>query len=93
VRTEIAPKRLLNILREKKFSIIEVPETEEVKIWQGMNVVTIKPRTIIMPANCPRLKRLYSASGITVVAEIEIDQLLNGAGGLACATGILAREI
>jgi len=93
VRTEIAPKRLLNILREKKFSIIEVPETEEVRVRQGMNVVTIKPRTIIMPANCPGLKRLYSASGITVAAEIKIDQLLNGAGGLACATGILAREI
>ena len=93
VRTEIASKRLLNLLREKKFSIIEIPETEEVRVRQGMNVVTIKPRTIIMPANCPGLKRLYSASGVTIAAEIEIDQLLNGAGGLACATGILAREI
>jgi N-dimethylarginine dimethylaminohydrolase len=93
VRTDIAPKRLLNILREKKFSIIKVAETEEVQVRQGMNVVTIKPRTIIMPANCPGLKRLYLASGITVAAEIEIGQLLNGGGGLACATGILAREI
>jgi len=93
VRTDIAPKRLLNILRKKKFSIIKVAETEEVQVRQGMNVVTIKPRIIIMPAHCPGLKRLYLASGITVAAEIEIGQLLNGGGGLACATGILAREI
>jgi len=58
-----------------------------------MNVVTVKPRVIVMPVNCPDLKRLYAARGITVAAEVEIGQLLNGAGGLACATGILGREI
>ena len=58
-----------------------------------MNTVTLGPRTIVMPTNCPDLKRLYETNGMTVAAEIDINQLLNGAGGLACATGILAREI
>jgi N-dimethylarginine dimethylaminohydrolase len=93
VRTRIVPKRMVNILRRAGISIIDVPETEEVLVRQGMNVVTVKPRVIIMPVNCPDLKLLYEASGITVAAEVEIGQILNGAGGLACATGILAREI
>ena len=93
VRTQIAPKRLVNILKRAGISIIDVAETEEVRVRQGMNVVTVKPKTIVMPANCPDLKRLYLAAGISVAAEVKIDQILNGAGGLACATGILAREI
>ena len=93
VRTQIASKRLINILKRAGIAIIDVPETEEVLVRQGMNVLTVKPRVIVMPVNCPELKRLYTACGITIAAEIGIDQILNGAGGLACATGILAREI
>ncbi len=93
VRTQIVEKRILSILKRHGIGIIDVPETEEVLVRQGMNVITVKPRVIIMPANCPELKRLYQASGISVAAEVNIDQILNGAGGLACATGILAREI
>lgn len=93
VRTQIASKRLITILKRAGISIIDVPETEEVLVRQGMNVITVKPRVIVMPANCPDLKRLYTACGIHVAAEVDIAQLLNGAGGLACATGILAREI
>ena len=36
---------------------------------------------------------ISAAQGVTVAAEIEIGRLLRGAGGLACATGILAREV
>ena len=93
VRTQIASKRLIDILKGKGVSIIDVAESEEVTVRQGMNTVTVKPRTIVMPTNCPGLKRLYEANGITVAAGVDITQLLNGAGGIACATAILAREI
>lgn len=93
VRTDIAPRRLVNVLKRAGIAIVDVAESEEVLVRQGMNIVTVRPNTVIMPAHCPDLKRLYTASGITVAAEIDITQLLNGAGGLACATGILAREI
>lgn len=93
VRTQIASAPLIQLLKSKKVSIIDVEETEEVLVRQGMNVVTVRPRTVVMPVNCPDLKRLYESCGITVAAEVRISQLLNGAGGIACATGILAREI
>lgn len=93
VRTQIAPKRLINLLKRAGINMIDVPESDEVLLRQGMNVVTVKPRVIVMPVNCPQLKHLYMTCGIHVAAEVEIGQLLNGAGGLACATGILGREI
>jgi arginine deiminase len=70
-----------------------VPEIEETTAMQGMNVVTVAPRTIVMPKGCPTLKRIYAAAGLTVAAEVGIEQLKRGAGGLACATGILSRRI
>ncbi len=81
------------VLRGHKINFIPVPESEEVTSRQGMNIVTVAPRRIIMPAGCPGLKKLYLDSGLSVAAEVGISQLVNGAGGLACATGILSRSI
>ena len=91
VRTSLAPVRLLRILRKKGFKILPVPESDEVTHQQGMNVVTVRPRQLFMPAGCPALKKLYLEAGIRVAREIPIPELIKGAGGLSCATGILAR--
>jgi N-dimethylarginine dimethylaminohydrolase len=93
VRTCRASGKILSILKQKRFTVVPVPETDEVTLRQGMNIVTVSPRKIIMPAGCPGLKALYMKAGLSVAAEIEISQLINGAGGLACATGILARAV
>ncbi len=57
-----------------------------------MNFVTISPRRIIMAASTDDVKRVLLSSGIEVAAEIEISELLKGAGGLGCATGIINRK-
>ena len=93
VRVEIAPKSLVRLLVRRRFAVVPVPEIEETTAMQGMNVVTVAPRTIVMPKGCPTLKRIYAAAGVTVAADVEIEQLRRGAGGLACATGILSRRI
>jgi arginine deiminase len=35
---------------------------------------------------------LYEDNGIEVAAQVEVSELLKGAGGIGCATGILNRE-
>lgn len=92
VRHEIVDARVEPFLKEHGFRVIPVPENQEVRSRQAMNIVTIAPGTIIMTAGCPETRTLYEKAGLTVAAEISIDQLINGAGGLACATGILARK-
>lgn len=92
VRTEICDKRLLRILEQRGVKIIAVPESEEVIDRQGMNVVTLAPRHLLMPQGCARLKALYQQNGLKVVNEVSFSQGLNAAGGLACATGILSRR-
>jgi N-dimethylarginine dimethylaminohydrolase len=92
VRAEMAPARLVSLLKARGFSLLRVPETEETIDRQGMNVVTVAPGKIVMPDDCPDLKRRYIAGGLIIAAEVDIRQIRRGAGGLACATGILSRR-
>ena len=43
VRTQIASKRLIDILKGKGIAIIDVAESEQVQLRQGMNTVTLGP--------------------------------------------------
>lgn len=92
IRNQIAPQKLITILKKEKFKLIAISENDEVIHKQGMNIVTIRPNEIFMPKNCPDLKKLYIKNKIKVLAELDITQLLAGAGGLACATGVIARK-
>ncbi|MGE4131825.1 MAG: dimethylarginine dimethylaminohydrolase family protein [Bdellovibrionales bacterium] len=93
VRHELTSKKLISLLRNRGFQVHSVPESREVCEGLGFNFVTVAPKKIIMAAHCPELKNLYQQLGLQVLAEIEIDQLVNAAGGIACATGILDRQV
>src|SRR5512143_2381981 len=92
VRHELVDREVLSALEEHNFRMLKVPENREVRTRQAMNIVTIAPRTILMTNQCPETKDLFLQAGLTVAAELELTQLMNGAGGLACATGIISRD-
>jgi len=92
VRGEIIDPAVISFLRQQGVTVIKIPENREVREQQAMNMVVTAPRTAIMTAGCPESREMYERAGLTVAAEVSISQLINGAGGLACATGILARK-
>lgn len=92
VRHEIIDREIISFLETSHFTVVAIPENREVKTRQAMNIVTVAPRTVIMTAGCPATKALYQKAGLTIAAELDIGQLINGAGGLACATGIVTRN-
>ena len=57
-----------------------------------MNIVTVAPRRVLMPDDCPKTKEFYEKNGIQVAGLLNIPELRHGGGGLACATGILERK-
>jgi len=93
VRVNLVDPEIINFLKRNRIKIIKIPENGEVRKKQAMNFLTVTPREIIMPADCPQTKRIYERAGIKVAAEIKVTQLVNGGGGLACATGVLARAM
>lgn len=92
VRHELVDREVLSVLDEHRFKVLKVPENREVRTRQAMNIVTIAPRTVLMTNQCPETRDLFLSTGLTVAAELKLTQLMNGAGGLACATGIISRD-
>jgi len=90
-RVDLIGPETIAILRKNRVKIVRVPESFEVREKQAMNFVVIAPKTIIMPAGCPQIKKVYTRVGIKIAAEIAIPQFINAGGGLACATGVLKR--
>jgi N-dimethylarginine dimethylaminohydrolase len=91
VRVEIASDSLLNTLNGYK--IVSINETQEVVLRQALNFVTIGPKMVLMARDCPEMKSILQANGVKICAELSIKQLIRGAGGLACATGVLSRKL
>lgn len=91
VRHHIIDPEVVSFFEKQNFTVVRIPENREVCERQAMNIVAVAPRTIFMTADCPETKELYLQAGLTIAAELELSQLINGAGGLACATGIVAR--
>jgi N-dimethylarginine dimethylaminohydrolase len=92
VRHEITDDEVIRFLEYQNFEVIKIPDNIEVRTKQAMNVVTVSPRNIIMTDGCPETKSIFQNAGLTIAAELDLTQMISGAGGLACATGILARE-
>jgi N-dimethylarginine dimethylaminohydrolase len=83
--------RLRDLLRERDYELIEFEPTAELLTGRGMNVVTIAPRHVLMPAGAPSIRRKFEVFDVEV-EEIETGEYLKAAGGIGCLTGILCRE-
>ena len=93
VRRQIVDGEVARFFSGRGFRIVDIPESDEVRLRQAMNIVVAAPRVIVMAAGCPETKKLFLRAGVTVAAEVPIDQLTRGGGGIACATGIISRNL
>jgi N-dimethylarginine dimethylaminohydrolase len=91
VRGVLLPGELRELLTGLGFTLVELPEGEEVRRRQAMNVVTVGPRRVLMAAGCPESAAALREAGVTVVEELRIAELAKAAGGLGCATGVVRR--
>lgn len=91
VRVDLVDLEIIKFLKRNKIKIINIHEDEEVRDKEATNIVSIAPREIIMSADCPGAKKNYENHGIRIAGEVRINQLINGGGGLACATAIITR--
>jgi N-dimethylarginine dimethylaminohydrolase len=93
VRQEKAPQELLHLLDLHHIQTIFLKETDEIREKQALNFVCLAENKILMAKDCPQTKKIFTDHGLEVAAEVQIQQLLAAAGGIACATAILARKL
>lgn len=93
LRKSLGAKKLNAILIRNNFRILPIEESEEIRMKQGMNLITLKEKTVIMAKDCPELQDQLLNQKICVAATVPIQELTHAAGGIACATGIISRKL
>ncbi len=72
------------------WTLVELPDDDEVLDRRAMNFVTLGPRAVLMPSGCPRTRATLEAHSVRVV-EADVSEYVKAGGGMGCATGILRR--
>lgn len=84
------PYAAVEALRARGTRVLFLPDLGEARQGMALNVVTLGPRRVLMPAGNPLTQSLYEGAGITCLT-IAVDELIKAAGGIGCLTGVLER--
>lgn len=82
---------LVAALARHGFRTIEIPDIDEATMGLSMNVVSLEPGLVVMPAGCPVTRGLLEQAGITCL-EVDISELMKGGGAIHCLTGVIQRD-
>jgi N-dimethylarginine dimethylaminohydrolase len=85
----MAPVRLLELLRDRGVSVIEVPDEEYDS--QGPNVLALGPRIALALDGNPETRRRMEAAGVEVRTYTGREISRKGDGGPTCLTRPLER--
>ncbi len=93
IRKASLQEDIIDILKKNNIYFISVPESYDVIVNYAFNIVVVAPKKIIMPLGCNQMKNFYESCGISVIAQVDVREMINGCGGIGCATGIVARKL
>ena len=85
------PPDAVEVLEENGFAVHFLPDEEEARVGFALNVVTLGPGKILMPAGNPVSQTFYEELGVECTT-VEVGELGRAAGSIGCLTGVLERE-
>ncbi len=92
VYTVQVPYVVVEAFRRHGFRILEVTSEAEVRYGVALNFVALEPGKIVIPrGNNASTVRMMQAAGVEVI-QVEIDELMKGAGAIHCMTAFLKRD-
>jgi N-dimethylarginine dimethylaminohydrolase len=80
----------IRYLRSIGYRLVEVPRDEQERAWP-VNLITIEPRLVVMPAGAPKTRELLEGEGVQTV-EVPYDEVMKYGGGIRCTTMQLVRD-
>lgn len=84
------PGKAVEVLEGAGYRIL-FPANEGELSRMAVNLVTLGPRRVLMPAGCPRTQGILEEEGVSCMT-VGIGELAKGAGGIGCLTGVTQRE-
>lgn len=85
-----ADPALRGLLADEGVRTLDFADTREVTRGRALNFVTLAPREVLMPADCPVTRGRLEAEGVRC-EEVALPNYLRAEGALGCLTGILRR--
>ena len=85
------PYGAVEVLRDRGFRVLFLPDEREAVHGMALNFVTLGPRSVLMPVGNSVTRSFYETEGISC-ETVEVSELLKAAGGIGCLTGVLRRE-
>lgn len=86
-----APQGCRDALRRHGFRLIEAPDVAEAERGMSLNLVALRPGLVVMAAGNPLTRRALEGAGVACL-EVDVSELMKGAGGIHCMTGVLERD-
>jgi N-dimethylarginine dimethylaminohydrolase len=90
VDRERCSRALRAVLVALEIELVELEPSDELRDQRGMNLVTLGPRKVLMPADCPEIRSMLESHGVTVV-EAEVTEYVKAGGAVGCLTAIIGR--
>ncbi|HUU03181.1 MAG TPA: arginine deiminase family protein [Myxococcota bacterium] len=81
----------LRTLGEHGYSVLEMPDTEELRHGMALNFVCLSPRRVVMPAGNPASQAFLEKRGVECL-PVEVEEITKAAGAIGCLTGVLQRR-
>lgn len=85
------PWRVYELLKARGYRFLDVPDAGEARHGMAINMVPLAPGVVVMPAGNPITRTALEAAGVTCL-EVEVDELMKGAGSVHCMTGVVHRD-
>jgi N-dimethylarginine dimethylaminohydrolase len=85
------PWRIYELLKARGFRFLDVPDAGETRRGMAINMVPLAPGVVVMPAGNPITRRALEQAGVECL-EVELGELMKGAGSVHCMTGVIHRE-
>lgn len=85
------PHALVDLLTEKGFQVLPLPDVDEATGNMAFNFIVLAPRKIMLAAGNPKTLAAYEGQGLECIS-VPVDELRKANGAMGCMTGILGRE-
>jgi len=89
VYPEGVPYELIELVRERKMRMIEVPREEALRM--STNFLVLRPRKIMTASGNEQTRKALEREGVEVI-EAGVDELMKGGGSVRCMTMPLMRD-
>ena len=91
VDSERCSRALRAVFEVLDIQVIELEPSAELREQRGLNFVTLGPKKVLMPGECPTIRQILEAHGVQCV-EAEVTEYVKAGGALGCLTAVIERS-